>query len=111
MDEPLVAFSAPVRDAPAIEVLVNFGLFAGRAPTDAEIDRLVARLLPYVGELSIVAETRHEVAEASEASVCLVRIEVPGDRVDGDVAALQRRVVAHAETWARDCISDRTLEL
>jgi hypothetical protein len=109
MTEPIIAFAVPDHETPAIEVLVNFGLFAGRDATRAEIDRLAARLLPYVGEVSIVGEDRHEFDAVVEASVHIVRIEIPGDQVDGDASALERRVVVHAEAWARDCISDRSL--
>lgn len=109
-DEPIVAFSVEAHDPAAIEVLVNFGLLAGREATRAEIDRLVARLLPYLGEVSIVAEERLEVAQTSEASVHLVRIEVPPDQVNGNADALRRRVIAQAESWARDCAADRHLD-
>ena len=109
MDEPSVAFVARRQETPAIDVLVNFGLFVGREATRAEIDRLAARLLPYVGEVSIVAEERHQFDDNVEASVHVVRIEVPSDRIDRDVDALERRIIAHAEAWARECIADRSL--
>ena len=110
MDEPTVAFAVRVHDAaPAIEVLVNFGLFAGREATRVEIDRLASRLLRDVGEVSIVAEERHQFDATVEAFVHVVRIEVPADRVEGNTDDLERRVVAHAEAWARDCIADRSL--
>jgi hypothetical protein len=111
MDEPTVAFAVQRHDVPALEVVVNFGLFAGRDATRAEIDRLAARLLPYVGGLSIVAEERHQFEDEIEAFVYVVRVEVPADRVDGDAGALERRVVAHAEAWARDCFADRSVEV
>lgn len=109
MDEPIVAFAVRGHEAPGVEVLVNFGLFASRSATQAEIDRLAARLLPYVGEVSILVEERHEFDDDLEALVQIVRIEIPADRIDGDVAALERRVVAHAEAWMHDCVSDRSL--
>ena len=55
---------------------VNFGVFAGRQATAAEIDELAPSSLPAVSHLSIVAEQRHEFAEAIEVSVNYVRIEV-----------------------------------
>src|SRR5262249_39770561 len=38
--EPTMAFAAERDDPPAIEVRVNFGVYAGRKATNAEIDRL-----------------------------------------------------------------------
>ena len=96
-------------DAPAIEVRVNFGVFAGRAATPAEIDRLAEWLLDEVGEVSIIAEERHEIDAHAEASVHLVRIEV----VDGgrlERGELEQRIVERAEHWARSCVAERHLD-
>ena len=60
---------------------MNFGVFAGRAATPAEIDRLAEWLLDEVGEVSIVSEERHEIDTHGEAVIHQVRIEVePGDK-------------------------------
>ena len=80
-----MAFAVHRHDPPAIEVRVNFGVFAGREATAAEIDRLAEWLLDEVGEVSIISEERHEIDAHVEASVHQVRIEVgagprPGDR-------------------------------
>ena len=56
-----MAFSVHSHDAPAIEVRVNFGMYAGRDATAAEIDRLGEWLLDEVGEVSIISEERHEI--------------------------------------------------
>ena len=53
-----MAFTVDRQDAPALEVRVNFGVFAGRAATAAEIDRLAEWLLDEVGSVSIIAEER-----------------------------------------------------
>src|SRR5204862_5751013 len=58
--EPQLAFVVREIEPPGVEVRVNFGVFAGRAPTPAEIDELAKSLVPKVGEVSIVAEERHE---------------------------------------------------
>ena len=54
----------------------NFGIFAGRAVTSAEIDRLAQWLLDEVDAVTIVSEERHEIGKAAEASTHQVRIEV-----------------------------------
>ena len=113
-DEPSIAFCVREQDAPAFEVRVNFGVFAGRQATPAEIDELATRLRPDVGEVSIVAEERHEIGEDSEASLHQVRVEIdpeyiPTDEHDADVLA--GRIVEAAESWARDCVADRHAEV
>jgi len=88
-------------------VRVNFGVFAGRGATPAEIDELAAALLPKVGDVSIVAEERHEIGEDAEASLNQVRIEVSPDHVPDDERELDilcGRLVEAAESWARGCI-------
>ncbi len=93
---------------------VNFGVFAGRGATPAEIDELAAALLPKVGDVSIVAEERHEIGEDAEASLNQVRIEVSPDHVPDDERELDilcGRLVEAAESWARGCIADRHAEV
>jgi hypothetical protein len=111
MEEPAVAFAAESHEDPEITVLVNFGLFVGREATRAEIDRLAARLLPYVSEVSIVAEDRHQFDQTVEACIHIVRIEVPANPIGYDPAALQRRIIAHAEAWTHDCTGGHNLTL
>jgi hypothetical protein len=110
MAEPLLAFVAgPEADA-AIEIRVNFGVFAGRPATPAEIDELARRLLEDVTDVTIVAEERHEFDPAVEASVHQVRVEVGPDRAPLEAAERNRlaeRLRATAEEWAQTCIADR----
>jgi hypothetical protein len=108
--EPQLAFCVRDVEAPGFEVRVNFGVFAGRAATAAEIDDLARTLLPKVGAVAIVAEERHEIAERSEASLNQVRIEVPSAQLPEDeheTDILCGRVVEAAEVWAESCIADR----
>jgi hypothetical protein len=93
-------------EAPPAEVRVNFGLFAGRDVTAAEIDDLARQLLPKVGDVTIVREERHEISAHSEGSVQIVRIELPTND-----AELGGRVAEIAERWAEVCIADRHTEL
>jgi hypothetical protein len=89
----------------ALEVRVNFGLFAGREATPAEIDELAGELLPKVGDVTIVREERHEISEHSEGAVQLVRISLPSD--DPELAG---RVAEIAERWAKACIDERHID-
>jgi hypothetical protein len=91
-------------EAPPFEVRVNFGLFAGRTVTAAEIDDLAQALIPEFGQVTIVAEDRHELSGHSQMAVHQVRIELPDD-VDSD------RVVVLAEHWAEACIAERHVEI
>ena len=110
MTDPALAFVVPPHGSPSIEVLVNFGVFAGRAATPAEIDRLASWLLDEVGEVSIIAEERHEIDARGEASVHQVRIEVNGDGRSGRIE-LEQRIVERAEHWARSCVAERHAEV
>ena len=89
-------------------------MFAGREATPAEIDDLAAVLLDKVTEVAIVAEERHEIGAHSEALVHQVRIEVSGEELppgDHEVDELRGRLIEAAERWARDCASERRIEI
>ena len=114
MDDPTMAFAVHRHDPPAIEVRINFGVFAGREATPAEIDRLAEWLLDEVGEVSIISEERHEIDAHVEASVHQVRIEVSSDRVpagDAERRAIEERILERAEHWARLCVAERHAEI
>ena len=109
-----LAFAVHEHEPPALEVRVNFGMFAGREATPAEIDDLAAQLLEKVGSVSIVSEERHEIDSHSEAAVHQVRIEVPSDSLPEDRTRreeLAGRLIETAERWAGACIADRHVEL
>jgi hypothetical protein len=108
--EPQMAFCVREVEPPGVEVRVNFGVFAGRGATAAEIDELAKALLTKVGEVAIVAEERHEIGEDSEASLNQVRIEVSPDQLPEDGHELDMlcgRLVEAAEQWATTCVADR----
>ncbi len=114
MAEPALAFVSDRLEPPGIEIRVNFGVFAGREATPAELDELAASLLPEVGEVSVVAETRHEVGEDVEAAVHQVRVEVDFDHLPAaatDREELTQRLVGIAEEWAHACIAERHAEI
>jgi hypothetical protein len=109
-----LAFAVHEHEPPALELRVNFAMFAGRAATAAEIDQLAAQLLEKVSPVSIVAEERHEIDSHSEAAVHQIRIEVaseslPEDRRDRE--ELAGRLIEVAERWAHACIAARHIEV
>jgi|SRR5579884_99426 len=107
LQEPAIALSVREHDEPAVEVRVNFGVFAGRDATPAEIDDLARSLRELVPAFSIVSEERHEFGSAMEASVHQVVVEVPHEHVGDDTDVLAERIVHLANSWATDCIERR----
>jgi hypothetical protein len=112
--EPELAFVTREHDVPGLEIRVNFGVFAGREATPAEIDDLAHALVPEVEDVSVVSEQRHEVGEEVEASLHQVRVEVADDHLPADEAEreeLCERLLESVEEWARGCIAERHAEV
>ena len=57
--QPQLAFCVREVEPPEVEVRVNFGVFAGRHVTPAEIDDLARALTAELDTFTIVAEQRH----------------------------------------------------
>lgn len=113
-DLDTLAFAVHEHEPPGLEVRVNFGIFAGREATPAEIDDLATQLLEKIGSVSIVSEERHEIDSHSEAAVHQVRIEVASESLPEDRSRreeLAGRLIETAERWAHACIADRHVEL
>lgn len=108
MTEPSIAFRVHEHVGPALEVRVNFGVFAGRNATDAEIDDLARSLNDVVESFAIVAVERHEFGSAVETSVRQIVIEVADEYVADDADVMCERIVARAEQWAADSIRSRS---
>ncbi len=85
-----------------LELVVNFGMFAGRDATAAEVERLAGELLDDLESVEIVCEHRYEFDREREANVYQVKVVVPreGERLAGSLAE-------KTEAWAADCIADR----
>ena len=109
--DPEIAFVTRMHEPPGLEIRVNFGVFAGRQATPAEIDELARELLPDVGEVSIVAEERHEISEHVEASLHQVRIEVSEENLLPSDADLEARLLGIARRWAEACVAERHAEV
>jgi hypothetical protein len=109
-----LAFAVHEQEPPGLEVRVNFGMFAGRDATAAEIDELAAQLLEKVSSVSIVSEERHEIDSHSEAAIHQVRIEIGTDSLPEEQRTreeLAGRLIETAERWAHACIAERHIEV
>src|SRR3954451_953196 len=107
LDEPSISLLVREQEEPGIEVRVNFGVFAGRHATPAEIDELALALRDFVPSFAIVSANRHEFGDAVEASVRQVVVEVPQDQVGGEADVLAEQSVLAANGWALECIASR----
>ena len=107
LDEPAISLFVREQEEPGIEVRVNFGVFAGRHATPAEIDELALALRDLLPSFAIVSENRHEFGDAVEASVHQIVVEVPQDQVRGEADVLAEQIVFAANGWALECIASR----
>jgi hypothetical protein len=111
--ENVIAFVTE-EDPAGLEIRVNFGVFAGRDATSAELEELGKLLVPEAGEISIVGEQRHEISEDAELVLHQVRVSVSRENVPKDPEERQEfcgRLVTLAEIWARQCINERSSEI
>jgi hypothetical protein len=107
IDEPAISLLVRKHDEPRIEIRVNFGVFAGRHATPAEIDELAVALREFAPSFAIVSENRHEFGDAVEASVHQVVVEVPQEIAGEEPELLAEQIVFAANGWALDCIASR----
>jgi hypothetical protein len=111
--ENVIAFA--VEQEPAgLDIRINFGVFAGRDATAAELEELGKLLVPEAGEVSIVGEQRHEISEDAEVVLHQVRVSVSPENVPHDPGERKEfcdRLVTLAEIWARQCINERSSEI
>jgi hypothetical protein len=111
--EKVIAFAVD-QDPSGLEIRVNFGVFAGRDATSAELEELGKLLVPEAGEVSIVGEQRHEISGDAEVVLHQVRVSVSPEIVPNDPAERKElcdRLVTLAEIWARQCINERHAEI
>ena len=112
--EPALAFAPPSDHLPVLELVVNFGPFAGRDATPAEIDELGRELLTKLRRVTIVSEQHYEIGPEAEGAVHQVRIAVAADgipREESDLAELRGRLLEATERWAHACIDARHQDL
>jgi hypothetical protein len=111
--EGLLALASRTPDSPAVEIRCNFGMFAGREATPAELDDLAHALLRLVDDLAVVSERRREVGLESEAALHQVRIEIAEDALPEEEVEVERligRLLQETERWAEACIAERSLD-
>ena len=111
--ENVIAFVTE-EDPAGLEIRVNFGVFAGRDATSAELEELGKLLVPEAGEISIVGEQRHEMSADAEVVLHQVRVSVSLENVPDDSEERKefcQRLVTLAEIWARQCINERSSEI
>jgi hypothetical protein len=111
--EETIAFAVE-QEPVGLEIRINFGVFAGRDATTAELEELGRLLVPEAGEVTIVGEERHDLTEDVEVVVHQVRVAIAPEAVPHDRAermAFSERLVTLAEIWARQCISERRAEI
>ena len=104
--EAQVAFRVREYERPDIEVRVNFGVYASRGATPAEIDDLARTLRSEVDAFTIFGEERHEFEGDVEASLHQVVITVA--KGSDDLAAV---IVYIATRWAEACFAARHSDL
>ena len=109
--EPAVALRVSTHEEPGFEVRINFGVFAGRTVTPAEIDELAKRVSDLVPAFAIVSEERHEFGGAVEASVHQVVVALRNEHAGPEADVLAERIVLEANGWALECIEARHAEL
>ena len=98
-----LVFRADPSPAPELEIRVNFGVFAGRNATQAEIEDLARSLRDHVESFAIVAEERHEFGGDVELSLRQVVIQIPTSQ-----NGAEDRVLELASDWAKECIQSRS---
>ena len=103
-----LVFRAPAPPEVALAVRVNFGVFAGRNATQAEIEQLAGRLRGEIESFAIVAEERHEFGDDREASLRQVVIEIGPEYTGFDADELCDRVLRIADSWATASIQARS---
>ena len=106
--DPAIAFRVPAHEGPALEVRVNFGVYAARNATAAEIDDLARVLRAEAAVFTIVAEARHEFGDSFETALHQVVIEINPQHAEGITDEVGERIVATAERWAATCIASRS---
>jgi hypothetical protein len=107
--EPMLVFGSASDDR-GLELRVNFGLFAGREVTPAEIDQLAQQLFPRIDRVTIVSEQRYEIGAGAEGTVRQIRVTIEPEQLpdsDDELAEFRGRLLELTEQWARSCYTDR----
>ena len=109
-----IAFVPPADGPPELEIRINFGVFAGREATPAELDELGRAVMAEVERVTLVSEHRHELERDSETSLHQVRMDIPEAALPADTAEAgwtRDRILGLAERWAQSCFDARHAEV
>jgi hypothetical protein len=106
--DPAVAFRVHPNEGPALEVRVNFGVYAGRNATPAEIDDLARSLRTEVQAFTIIAEERHQFGDDMETSLHQVIIEIDRKNARNLTDDVCERIVELAGDWVGASIAARS---
>ena len=109
-----IAFVPPADGPPELEIRINFGVFAGREATPAELDELGGAVMAEVERVTLVSEHRHELERDSETSLHQVRMDIPEAALPADTAEAgwtRDRILGLAERWAQSCFDARHAEV
>jgi hypothetical protein len=109
-----IAFASTAAEPPHLEIRINFGVFAGREATPAELDDLGRAALAEVEHVTLVSERRHELGGQTETALHQVRMDVPHEVLaedQVDAKWMRDRLIRLAERWARRCIDTRHAEV
>jgi hypothetical protein len=99
--DPNLVFVGERRAGPRL--VVNFGVFAGREATEAEIFRLAQSLLQELDSVEILAEQRFEFDQEVEATVHQVCVELPRS-----AEGREQELLETVQAWAEDAIGERS---
>jgi hypothetical protein len=109
-----IAFVAPDGEPSELEIRINFGVFAGREATPAELDELGRAVMAEVEHVTLVSEHRRELECDSETSLHQVRMDIPEAALPVDTAEAEwtrDRILRLAERWTQSCFDARHAEV
>jgi hypothetical protein len=97
---------APEAAPPAVMVVANFGIVAGRRASQAEIEGLWESVEAIVSQATITVEDRNQFAERTSTCVHQVSVAVDEDIVRGsglDPEVLREQLEAELDRWLKGC--------
>ena len=101
--DPVITYET--RPAPALQFLVNFGVFTGREATRLDLHRLAERLLAFLPSVTVLSERRFELSSRTEGELHQVRVEVAHDALPPgwEIEALRVELTGVIQDWACAC--------
>jgi hypothetical protein len=97
---------APEMQQPAVTVVANFGMVAGRRASQPEIEKLWRSVESIVPQATITIEDRNQFAKRSTTCVHQVSVAVDDDVVRSahlDPKLLREQLEAKLEAWVSAC--------